>query len=99
EAKHYDTWLDAVHTALLVYAEDGAAACESFLKKSELRTDGAFKAALQAFINAVPRNRIKGKFVRPEAAALDGIRATFFEELEVPAEEEERVEMVQGKLL
>ncbi len=98
EAKHYDTWLDAIHTVLLVYAEDGAAACEAFLKKSGLRTDGAFKAALQAFINAVPRNKIKGKFVRPEAAALDGIRATFFEELEVPAEEEEKVEMVQGKL-
>ncbi len=99
EAKRYDTWLDAVHTALLVYSEDGAAACESFLKKSELRTDGAFKAALQAFINAVPRGKVKGKFVRPEAAALDGIRATFFEELEVPVEEETRVEMVQGKLL
>jgi len=98
EAKHYDTWLDAVHTVMLVYAEDGAAACESFLKKSGLGADGAFKAALQAFINAVPRGKVKGKFIRPEAAALDGIRAAFFEELEVPAEEEERVEMVQGKL-
>ncbi len=98
EAKHYDTWLDAVHTVMLVYAEDGAAACEAFLKKSGLGADGAFKAALQAFINAVPRGKVKGKFVRPEAAALDGIRAAFFEALEVPAEEEERVEMVQGKL-
>ncbi|HQE91692.1 MAG TPA: DUF1156 domain-containing protein [Anaerolineae bacterium] len=99
EAQQYDTWLDAIHTVMLVYAEDGTAACAAFLKKSGLRADSTFKAVLQAFINAVPRAQAKGRFVRPEAAALDGIRATFFEELEVPVEEEERVEMVQGKLL
>ena len=88
EAQSFDTWLDAVHTAMLVYAEDGAAACETFLKQAGLRTDSIFKAALQAFINAVPRTRVKGEFARPEAKALDGIRAAFFEELEVPVEEE-----------
>ena len=99
EAQGFDVWLDAVHTALLVYAEDGAAACELFLKKTGLRTDSTFKAALQAFLNAVPRSKVKGKYVRPEAAALEGLRAAFYEELEVPAEEEPAAEqLVQGRL-
>ena len=100
EAQGFDVWLDAVHTALLVYAEDGAAACELFLKKTGLRTDSTFKAALQAFLNAVPRSKVKGKYVRPEAAALEGLRAAFYEELQVPAEEEPAAEqLVQGRLL
>jgi len=98
EAKGFNVWLDAIHTVMLVYAEDGATACEAFLKKTGLRTDSAFKAVLQAFLNAVPRTKVKGKFVRPEAAALEGIRAAFFEELEVPVEEEAKPEMVQGKM-
>jgi hypothetical protein len=88
EADGFDTWLDAVHTALLVYDEDGTLACEAFLKRTGLRTDGTFKACLQAMICAVPRARVKGKFVRPEAELLERLRAAFFAELEVPAEEE-----------
>jgi len=97
EADHFDTWLDAVHTALLVYDEDGAAACEAFLKRAGLRTDSTFKACLQAMINAVPRTKVKGKFVRPEAELLERLRAAFFEEMEVPVEEEgqERIEQMQ----
>jgi len=87
EADHFDTWLDAVHTALLVYDEDGAMACEVFLKRAGLRNDSTFKACLQAAINAVPRTRVKGEFVRPEADLLERLRTAFFEELEVPAEE------------
>ena len=89
EAQAFDTWLDAVHTALLVYEEDGAQACEGFLKRTGLRNDGTFKACLQAMLNAVPRVRVKGRLVRPEAEVLERVREAFFEELEVPGEEEE----------
>ena len=89
EAQAFDTWLDAVHTALLVYEEDGAQACEEFLKRTGLRNDGTFKACLQAMLNAVPRVRVKGRLVRPEAEVLERVREAFFEELEVPGEEEE----------
>jgi len=96
EAEHFDTWLDAVHTAMLVYAEDGAPACETFLKRAGLRNDGTFKACLQALTNAVPRTQIKGQFVRSEAEVLDRLRLAFFEELEVPVEEEpERTEQLK----
>jgi len=87
EADHFSTWIDAVHTAMLVYEEDGAPACEAFLKRAGLVGDSMFKACLQAMLNAVPRRRSKGEFVRPEAEVLDRLRLAFFEELEVPEEE------------
>lgn len=97
EADQFDAWLDAVHTALLVYEEDGAHACETFLKRTHLLTDSTFKACLQAMINAVPRTRVKEKFVRPEAEGLERLRAAFFDEIEVPPEEavEERAEQLR----
>jgi putative DNA methylase len=88
EAEQFDTWLDAAHTAMLAYEEDGAAACEAFLRRAGLRTDSTFKACLQAMINAVPRTKTKDRFVRPEADLLERLRAAFFEELAVPAEGE-----------
>ena len=73
---------------MMVYAEDGAGACDVFLRKTGLKTDGTFKALLQALLNAVPRARVKGKFVRPEAEALENMRLAFFDDLVAPAEEE-----------
>ena len=99
DAEHFNTWLDAVHTAMLVYEEDGAQACETFLKQAGLRNDGTFKACLQALINAIPRTQIKGKFVRPEAEVLDRLRLAFFEELEVPVEEEPEAKLEQMRLM
>ena len=48
--------------------------------------DERFKACLQAMINAIPRSRIKGKFVRSEAETLENMRLAFFEDLQAPAE-------------
>ena len=93
----FDTLLDAVHATMLIYQEDGPLACEAFLKRTALLTDGAFKACLQALLNAIPRTQLKGKFARPEAEALDRLRLAFFEDLEAPVEEEpaERVEQLK----
>jgi hypothetical protein len=88
EAAIFDTLLDAAHAAMLIYHEDGAPACETFLKRTGLRTDGTFKACLQALLNAIPRTQVKGQFVRPEAEVLDRLRLAFFEDLAVPVEEE-----------
>jgi len=88
EVMLFESWVDAAHTAMMVYAEDGAGACDVLLRKTGLKTDGTFRALLQALLNAVPRARIKGKFVRPEAEALENLRLAFFDELVPPAEEE-----------
>jgi adenine-specific DNA methylase len=85
----FESWLDAAHSALLIYEEDGSRACEAFLKRSGLIGDSTFKLVIQAMINAIPRTRGKGgDFLRPEAKLLDDLRLNFFEELTVPQEEE-----------
>lgn len=84
----FPCWIDALHTAMMVYTEDGAGACDVFLQKSALKHDSTFKACLQALLNAVPRARIKGAFVRPEAEALENLRLAFYSDLAAPQEEE-----------
>jgi len=84
----FDTMLDAVHTTMMVYDEDGARACEVFLKRTGLISDSTFKVTVQALLNTIPRTKIKGRFVRPEAQTLDDLRLKFFDDLEVPPEEE-----------
>jgi hypothetical protein len=37
QAEKFPTLLDALHTAMLIYREDGGAACEAFLKRTGLR--------------------------------------------------------------
>ena len=88
EATSFEHWIDAAHTAMMIYQEDGAGPCDVFLRKSGLRYDSTFKACLQAMINAIPRTRIKGKFIRPEAEVLENMRLAFYDDLEVPVEEE-----------
>ncbi|MBM3495297.1 MAG: DUF1156 domain-containing protein, partial [Armatimonadetes bacterium] len=51
----FECWIDAAHTAMLLYGEDGAAACQQFLRRAGLLGDSTFKALLQALINAIPR--------------------------------------------
>ena len=84
----FESWIDAVHTMMLVYQEDGSAACEQFLRQTGLRNDAPFKSCLQALINAIPRKKEKGKFIRQEAEFLENLRLAFFDDLEVPVEEE-----------
>jgi adenine-specific DNA methylase len=84
----FEYLVDAVHTAMMVYDEDGPGACDVFLRNAGLKNDGTFKACLQALINAIPRSRVKGKFVRPEAETLENMRLAFFDDLQAPVEPE-----------
>ena len=80
---------------MLVYAEDGGAACEVFLKRTGLLRDPAFQSAIEAFVRAVPRVQKDGAFIRPEAAQLEALRAAFFPDVEPPADP---VDLVQADL-
>jgi len=79
----FDCMIDAAHTAMLLYSEDGAGACKAFMDKADLTSSSVFKGLVQALLGAIPRTRLKGAFVRPEAAVLDDMRLSFFPELEV----------------
>ncbi len=99
DARSFEHWIDAAHTAMMIYAEDGAGPCEVFLRESGLRRDGTFQALIQALLNAIPRTRVKGKFLRPEAEVLENMRLAFFDDLPAPVEEEPKLpEGVQGRL-
>jgi adenine-specific DNA methylase len=85
----FSHWIDAVHTAMLVYDEDGPGACDVFLLRTGLKRDATFKAVLQTLLNAIPRTQVKGQFVRPEAAVLDNMRLAFYaNELTAPVVKE-----------
>jgi len=83
----FDCWIDAAHTAMMLYVEDGAQSCKAFLNNAGLLNDSTFKACLQALVNAIPRTKQKGKFIRPEAAALENLCLAFFPDIILPAEE------------
>jgi len=91
ERVDFDCYLDALHTAMLIYSEDGGRNCERFLNDTGLRSDSTFKAALQALLSAIPRKKKDGQFVLLEAELLENIRLAFFDDLVVPSEDEEKV--------
>ena len=92
----FDLWIDAAHTAMLLYDEEGPRATEMFLRRSRLLQDPTFTSLLQALVNAIPRAKKNGKLIRPEARSLDGLRLAFFGEIEAPPDSEPVVE--QGDL-
>jgi adenine-specific DNA methylase len=92
----YSCLLDAAHTAMMLYKQEGAQHCETFLEQADLLADDNFRQLMQALLFAIPRTRDKGKLNRPEAAVIEDMRLAFFDELEVPPDPD--VEAVQGEL-
>ncbi len=98
DSEAFDVWINAAHTAMLLYEDEGPAATEAFLKRAALRRDATFRSLIQALVNAVPRVRKNGKLVRPEARALDGLRLAFFEDIEAPPDPAPKVEQANLRL-
>jgi hypothetical protein len=99
DAEDFTHVIDAVHTAMMVYDEDGAKACGVFLDRQGLRTDGRFKACIEALMKAIPTTRDKkGAFVRPEMTTLEALRLAFFDDLPPPKEEAPPQVETQGTL-
>lgn len=89
EADSFPHLIDALHTAMLIYDEEGSKACQVFVDRQGLRGDSRVKALVQAMMEAIPTTRGKdGKFLRPEMTTLDALRANFWEDLPAPKEEE-----------
>ena len=83
QAETFPTWLDAVHTALLVVEEDGTMAARRFLNDHGLTGDATFRALLQGLIRAIPATRDReGRYLRTEAEALERLRQAVFPDLE-----------------
>jgi adenine-specific DNA methylase len=78
------TLVDALHTLMLLYDEDGLAAAEQWLRRSGYGDEQTFRDLVRAALHAVPRAHVKGGFARPEARILEGLRTTLFEEIPAP---------------
>lgn len=99
EAETFPHLVDALHTAMLVYDEEGSKACQVFMTRSGLATDSRLKALVQALMEAIPTVRDKqGKFVRPEMETLEKMRLLFWSDLAPPKEEEEPKVQEQPRL-
>jgi len=89
DADTFPHLIDALHTAMMIYDEEGSKACQVFVDRQGLRTDSRIKALVQAMMQAIPTTRDKqGKFLRPEMTTLDALRMLFWEDLPAPKEEE-----------
>jgi putative DNA methylase len=89
DAESFPHLIDALHTAMMIYDEEGSKACQVFVDRQGLRTDSRIKALVQATMEAIPKTRGKdGKFLRPEMTTLDALRTLFWEDLPAPKEEE-----------
>ena len=98
EAAKFDYVIDAVDTALYVAAEDGMPAAKRFLDQHGLTTDSAFLATVQGLVNAIPRSKMKGQWINPEAGLLDTLATLYLPSIEFPPEELEIETVEQDEL-
>jgi adenine-specific DNA methylase len=84
DATQFHTVLDMIHTVMYIADVDGLAAAKAFIDRNRLAEDNRFFGALQGFVSAIPRTRLKGKWVRAEAGILDALCAAYFPAVEMP---------------
>jgi len=92
EAASWPTLVDSLHALMLVYEEEGLSAARAWLVRTGKVDDGQFHDLLEAAIHAIPRVKDNGEFARPEAATLEGLRATLFDEIAAPVDLDAGVE-------
>ena len=79
-----EVWVDAIHTAAYITAQDGAGAAKRWLDERELTENPAFESCLQAFVRALPNTKHQGEWNVPEAGHLHSLVTTYFENIELP---------------
>lgn len=88
EASSFEHVIDAVDTALYVAEIDGQQAAKRFLDRHGYTSDAGFISTLQGLANAIPRTRIKGDWVVPEAGFIDTLCTLYFDDVVLPEAEE-----------
>jgi adenine-specific DNA methylase len=79
--------VDILHGVLVTAELDGLAAAKTLMDRHGLTTEPRFLALVQGAVNAVPRTRKKGQFVRPEAATLDALVTAYLPSISLPVDE------------
>lgn len=81
-----DVWVDAIHTAAYITAQDGPGAAKRWLDERDLAENPVFESCLQAFVRALPNTKHQGEWNVPEAEHLHSLVKTYFENIELPPE-------------
>ncbi len=81
-----DVWVDAIHTAAYITAEDGSGAAKQWLDERELTENSKFIACLRAFVHALPSTKHLGEWNVPEAGHLRSLVTTYFKDIDLPSE-------------
>lgn len=79
--------VDLLHGVLVTADLDGLAAAKTLMDRHGFTTEPRFLALVQGAVNAVPRSKVKGVFVRPEAATLDALVTAYLPTIVVPEDE------------
>ncbi len=88
EASSFEYVIDAVDTALYIAEVDGQQAAKRFLDRHGYTSDVGFIATLQGLANAIPRTKVKGAWVMPEAGLIDTLCTLYFDDVVLPEAEE-----------
>ena len=81
-----DVWVDAIHTAAYITAQDGPGAAKRWLDERDLTENPVFESCLQAFVRALPNTKHQGEWNVPEAEHLHSLVKAYFEGIELPPE-------------
>ena len=88
EASSFEFVIDAVDTALYIAEVDGQQAAKRFLDRHGYTSDAGFISTLQGLANVIPRTKIKGAWVVPEAGLIDTLCTLYFDDVVLPEAEE-----------
>ncbi|WP_242001682.1 DUF1156 domain-containing protein [Kribbella steppae] len=86
EATHFEYMNDAVDTVLHLAALDGMGQAKTFMDRLDLTADQRFLAYVQGLVNAIPRAKVKGDWVIPQAGLLDTLVTAYLPEVTIPRE-------------
>jgi putative DNA methylase len=87
DGSSWTTWLDRLHSLMLVYDDEGLASARSWLSRTGLDDDTRFSDVVEAALHAIPRVKNGSTFARPEARILDSLRSALFEHIAAPVDE------------
>lgn len=88
EAAAFKFVIDAVDTALYIAEIDGMQASKRFLDRHSYTGNTGFISTIQGLVNAIPRTKVKGSWVVPEAGLLDTLCTLYFPDVTLPPAEE-----------
>lgn len=67
---------------------DGQQAAKRFLDRHGYTNNAGFTSTLQGLANAIPRTKVKGTWVVPEAGLIDTLCTLYFDDVVLPEAEE-----------